>query len=42
MYVKVKVTPKAKTESIKKLKVDTLAVLVREPAENNLANNRVK
>ncbi|MEK7614653.1 MAG: DUF167 domain-containing protein [Patescibacteria group bacterium] len=41
MYIHVKVTPGAKRESLKKLKTDHYAILVKEPAERNLANRRV-
>lgn len=41
MYVKVKVTPEAKEESVIEESKDTLVIKVREPAERNLANERV-
>lgn len=42
MYIKVKVTVGAKKESLKGISEDTFAVSVREPAERNLANTRVR
>ncbi|HEY4511628.1 MAG TPA: DUF167 domain-containing protein [Candidatus Paceibacterota bacterium] len=41
MYIKIKVTPKAKEESFEKVSDDTFVVKVKEPAERNLANERV-
>jgi len=41
MYLKVLVSPKARKESVEE-KGETLAVSVREPAERNLANMRVR
>lgn len=42
MYIKVKVTPNAKRERLTK-ETDTLyRIEVREPAERNLANDRVR
>ncbi|HET9641723.1 MAG TPA: DUF167 domain-containing protein [Candidatus Paceibacterota bacterium] len=40
-YVKVFVTPGAKKETVEQ-KGETLAISVREPAERNLANVRVR
>lgn len=42
MYVKVRVTPKAKKETVNRVSNTELAVTVREPAEQNLANRRVR
>ena len=41
MYIKVKVTAGAKKELIEKIKDDEYRIFVREPAERNLANERV-
>jgi hypothetical protein len=41
MYCKVKVIPGAKKESFVKKSEDHFSISVREPAERNLANNRV-
>lgn len=41
MYIKVKVSPNAKKESLKKRSEDHFEVSVREKAERNLANARV-
>ena len=41
MYIRVKVTPAAKRESLETIGEDSLAIAVREPAQRNLANNRV-
>lgn len=41
MYIKVKVTAEAKEESVKEESGDTLVIKVKEPAERNLANERV-
>ncbi len=41
MYLKVIVTPGAKRESVAE-KGDALLIAVREPAERNLANTRVR
>ncbi len=41
MYIKVKVTAGAKKEDIKKKNKDTYIISVKEPAERNLANNRI-
>ncbi|MFA6077703.1 MAG: DUF167 domain-containing protein [Candidatus Paceibacterota bacterium] len=41
MYCKVKVIPGAKKESFVKKSEDHFNASVREPAERNLANNRV-
>jgi len=42
MYVRVKVTPKAKREQLKVVSDAELSVSVKEPAERNLANGRVR
>jgi uncharacterized protein YggU (UPF0235/DUF167 family) len=41
MFIKVFVTPGAKKEKVEK-KGETLAISVREPATQNLANTRVR
>lgn len=41
MYLKVFVTPDAKKEKVEE-KGDSLLISVREPAEQNLANDRVR
>lgn len=42
MYVKVKVVPKAKKETVKKVNDTTFEMSVKEPAERNLANQRIR
>lgn len=42
MYIKVRVVPNAKREQIKKVNDQTFELTIREPAERNLANNRIK
>lgn len=42
MYVKVKVTPEAKRESITRVSKDHYEIAVKEPAERNMANKRVR
>ncbi|NVN96918.1 DUF167 domain-containing protein [Candidatus Nomurabacteria bacterium] len=42
MYIKVKVQAGAKKEKIEKKKENSFAIAVKEPAERNLANNRIK
>lgn len=42
MYLKVTVYPGVKREKIVKKKADSWEVWVKEPAERNLANQRVK
>jgi uncharacterized protein YggU (UPF0235/DUF167 family) len=42
MYVKVRVVPKAKKETVKKIDDQTFEMTIKEPAERNLANNRIK
>lgn len=41
MFIKVKVTAGAKKESFLRLSEDTFRVSVREPAERNMANQRI-
>jgi uncharacterized protein (TIGR00251 family) len=41
MYLKIKVIAGAKAEKIEKHKEDEWRVWVKEPAENNHANNRI-
>jgi len=42
MYIKVKVTASAKKETIKKVSVNRFMISVKEPAERNLANTRIR
>ena len=42
MYIKVKVIAGAKKEKIEKKKEDSYFISVREPAERNLANTKVR
>lgn len=42
MYIKVQVLPKAKKEIIKKESENFYIISVKEPAERNLANLRIK
>jgi len=42
MYVRVEVKPGAKRESVMHVDEKTLAIAVKEPAERNLANMRVR
>lgn len=42
MYIKVKVTPDSKKEEVFQKNEDTWIMKVKEPAEGNKANNRVK
>lgn len=42
MYLRVKVVPKAKKEKIEKINGIGYIISVKEPARNNLANDRVK
>jgi uncharacterized protein len=42
MYVRVVVTPGAKRESVSKVKDTEFHIAVREPAEHNMANHRVR
>ena len=42
MYIKVRVATGVKKEAWKEISVDTFEASVKEPAERNLANTRVK
>lgn len=42
MYIHVKITPKAKKESYEVLDETHVAISVKEPAERNLANTRMR
>ena len=42
MYVKARVAPGAKKESVEKTDENSFAISVREPAERNMANTRVR
>jgi len=42
MYIKVHVIPKSRKESIKKISDSIFEITVKEPAERNLANKRIK
>ena len=42
MYIKVKVTPGARKEKIETKKENSFVIFVKERAERNLANNKVK
>lgn len=42
MYVRVRVTPNAKKETIIETERQTLSISVREPAKQNMANERVR
>ncbi|OGG91053.1 hypothetical protein A3H16_03045 [Candidatus Kaiserbacteria bacterium RIFCSPLOWO2_12_FULL_53_8] len=42
MYVRVRVTPGAKKERVSRQKPDEFDIAVREPAQRNLANTRVR
>ena len=41
MYLKLKVTPDAREESLVKISEDHFEIRVKEPAENNRANRRI-
>lgn len=41
MYIRVKVLPNQKRESVKEIGENRLEIHVKEPAERNLANTRV-
>ncbi|OJI06854.1 MAG: hypothetical protein COX02_00705 [Candidatus Vogelbacteria bacterium CG22_combo_CG10-13_8_21_14_all_37_9] len=41
MYLKVRVIPDSKADLIEELKADLWRIYVREPAEHNLANQKV-
>ena len=42
MYIQVRVNPGAKWEEVKKIGLMRLEISVKQPAERNLANERVK
>jgi len=42
MYIKVRVTSGAKKEKIEKVSEDTFSIFVKEKAERNMANARVR
>ncbi len=42
MYIKVRAVPNAKREQIKRVNDQTFELTIKEPAERNLANNRIK
>ncbi|MCK9351544.1 MAG: DUF167 domain-containing protein [Candidatus Paceibacterota bacterium] len=42
MYIKIKVTPHAKKETFVKISEDHFEASVKEKAERNMANNRVR
>lgn len=42
MYIKVKVTVNAKKELFEKINQDTFKISVKQKAERNMANNRIK
>lgn len=42
MYIRVRVTPSARKERIVREDKDTFYISVKEPAERNLANTRIK
>jgi len=42
MYIKVKVSAGAKKEKIEKVSEDTFSISVKEKAERNMANNRIR
>ena len=42
MYIKVKVTPDAKSEKLKQKSEDLFEISVREKAKQNMANERVR
>lgn len=42
MYIKVKAEPGAKKESVESISKDTLRIAVKEKAERNMANQRIK
>ena len=42
MYVRVRVYPGCKRESVRKIEDDRYEIQVREPAERNLANQRLR
>lgn len=42
MYLKVRVTAGSKKETLEKTKDDTYKISVKQPAERNMANNRIR
>ncbi len=42
MYIRVNAVPGSKKESVTKLAPDRYHIHVKEPAERNMANNRIK
>lgn len=42
MYIRVNATPGAKKEKITRISAEHFDIAVREPAERNLANERIK
>ena len=42
MYIRVNATPGVKKELVKRISADRYEMSVREPAERNLANRRIK
>ena len=42
MYIKVRVTPGAKKEAVKQVSEDTWEIKVKERAERNMVNTRLK
>ena len=42
MYIRVNATARAKKEKIERIADDRYAISVREPAERNMANTRIK
>ena len=42
MYIRVNATPGAKKETVTKTSPDRYTISVREPAERNLANGRIR
>lgn len=42
MFIKIKVSPSAKHETVKKISADRYLISVKEPAERNLANGRIR
>ena len=42
MYIKVKVTPNSKIEDLQQTSSDTFVLKIREKAERNMANTRIR
>lgn len=42
MYIKIRATPDAKKEKVEKESETVYRIMVREPAERNLANGRIR